>query len=102
MAARRVVGLELGQLPFQITDIPEQHLVAGRDRPRRGSLCGASPAVPFETVASPSRHGTLYPSPHSEPGVQISRTGLARSHLRSRSDGRMTGCRVREFEPCAA
>jgi hypothetical protein len=41
--------------------------------PRRG--------CPFESVASPSRHGALYPSPHAEPGVQISRTGLPKSLL---------------------
>jgi hypothetical protein len=40
-----------------------REIVAGRDRPWSGSLCGASPERPFETVASPSRHGALYPSP---------------------------------------
>jgi site-specific DNA recombinase len=57
--------------------------MAGRDRPRSGSLCGASPE---RSLSRPwphrARHGALYPSPHSEPGVQVSRTGLPRSHLR--------------------
>src|SRR5438552_19143740 len=69
-----------------------------------GAVAFAEPgrAVPFETGASPSRHGTLNPSPHAEPGVQVSRTGLPRSHLRGRSDSGMTKLRVRQLEPCAA
>jgi hypothetical protein len=35
-------------------------------------------------VPSPSRHDPLCPSPHSEPGVQVSRTGLPRSPFTTR------------------
>src|SRR3974377_1983008 len=60
-------------------------------------------SVSFETVASPSRHDSLYSSPHLEPGVQISRTGLPNPHsLRSPLGSCVTGRRIRQFEPRTA
>src|SRR6516225_4453217 len=66
-----------------------------------GALALAEPcrAGPFGPLTSPSRHGTLCSSPHAEPGVQVSRTGLPRSRLtplvrQSRDESRRTGART--------
>src|SRR5215510_7013412 len=77
--------------------------VAGRDRSRSRSLCGASPELPLSRQW-PHRAGMAPWScpPTQNPACRFPAPGSpGRTHDQSPSDGRMTSFRVRQLEPRA-